>query len=60
MHLQKWLPTALPGCRILCVEYDTRLSDWMDHCPYENDKRTIKHNSEIILDKARAAGLGDR
>uniref|UniRef100_H2YVV1 Protein SERAC1 n=1 Tax=Ciona savignyi TaxID=51511 RepID=H2YVV1_CIOSA len=57
---EEWLPRDLPGCRVMCVEYDTNLSDWMNRCPHEPERHTISYRSRHIMDKVLAAGIGDR
>nr|XP_026691433.1 protein SERAC1-like isoform X1 [Ciona intestinalis] len=57
---EDWLPRDLPGCRVMCVEYDTNLSDWMNRCPHEPERHTISYRSRHIMDKVLAAGIGDR
>lgn len=57
---ETWLPRDLPNVRILSVEYDTHLSDWMPHCPHEKQTRTISYRSQEILDKLKLAGVGKK
>lgn len=58
--LKDWIPQDLPGVRVLCVEYDTELSEWMAMCPHETERRTISFRSRTLLDKIKHAGVGDR
>ncbi|CAK8689305.1 protein SERAC1-like isoform X2 [Clavelina lepadiformis] len=57
---EDWLPIDLPGCRVMCVEYDTNLSEWMSLCPHELERRTISYRSRILLEKMMKAGIGER
>nr|CAB3265980.1 protein SERAC1-like [Phallusia mammillata] len=57
---EDWIPRDLPGCRVMCVEYDTELTEWKAMCPHEPETRTISFRSRTILDKMQRAGLGDR
>lgn len=59
-QLQSWLPQDLPNIRVVSVEYDTHLSDWMSHCPHQKETRTISFRSQQILEKLRAAGVGQK
>uniref|UniRef100_U3I4X6 Protein SERAC1 n=1 Tax=Anas platyrhynchos platyrhynchos TaxID=8840 RepID=U3I4X6_ANAPP len=52
-----WLASDCPTLRIISVEYDTRLSDWKAKCPVE---KSIAYRSNELLEKLRAAGIGDR
>ncbi|XP_036269361.1 protein SERAC1 isoform X3 [Pipistrellus kuhlii] len=53
-----WLARDCPALRIISVEYDTSLSDWRARCPTE--RKTIAFRSNELLQKLRAAGVGDR
>ncbi|XP_039263679.2 protein SERAC1-like isoform X1 [Styela clava] len=57
---ETWLPRDLSNVRILSVEYDTHLSDWMPHCPHEKQTRTISYRSQEILEKLKLAGVGEK
>lgn len=35
---QSWLAADCPNLRVLSVEYDSHLSDWMAKCPAENQR----------------------
>lgn len=37
-YLQTWLAADCPNLRVLSVEYDSHLSDWMAKCPAENQR----------------------
>ncbi|XP_036173069.1 protein SERAC1 isoform X2 [Myotis myotis] len=53
-----WLARDCPALRIISVEYDTSLSDWRARCPTE--RKSIAFRSNELLQKLRAAGVGDR
>ncbi|XP_076782814.1 protein SERAC1 isoform X1 [Arvicanthis niloticus] len=53
-----WLAKDCPALRIISVEYDTSLSDWRATCPME--RKSIAFRSNELLNKLRAAGVGDR
>ncbi|XP_023613964.1 protein SERAC1 isoform X4 [Myotis lucifugus] len=53
-----WLAKDCPALRIISVEYDTSLSDWRARCPTE--RKSIAFRSNELLQKLRAAGVGDR
>ncbi|KFQ63956.1 Protein SERAC1, partial [Pelecanus crispus] len=55
-----WLASDCPALRIISVEYDTHLSDWKAKCPVEAHRKSIAYRSNELLDKLRAAGIGDR
>ncbi|XP_051472230.1 protein SERAC1 isoform X3 [Apus apus] len=55
-----WLASDCPALRIISVEYDTHLSDWKAKCPVEAHRKSIAYRSNELLDKLRAAGVGDR
>lgn len=38
VHWQSWLAADCPNLRVLSVEYDSHLSDWMAKCPAENQR----------------------
>ncbi|XP_015139704.3 protein SERAC1 isoform X2 [Gallus gallus] len=55
-----WLASDCPALRIISVEYDTRLSDWKAKCPVEPHRTSIAYRSNELLEKLRAAGIGER
>ncbi|NXL88747.1 SRAC1 protein, partial [Alectura lathami] len=55
-----WLASDCPALRIISVEYDTHLSDWKAKCPVEPHRTSIAYRSNELLEKLRAAGVGDR
>ncbi|XP_060061252.1 protein SERAC1 isoform X2 [Erinaceus europaeus] len=55
---KSWLAADCPALRIISVEYDTSLSDWRARCPM--DRKSIAFRSSELLNKLRAAGVGDR
>ncbi|GAB0186815.1 protein SERAC1 [Grus japonensis] len=55
-----WLASDCPALRIISVEYDTHLSDWKAKCPVEAYRKSIAYRSNELLNKLRAAGIGDR
>lgn len=55
-----WLASDCPSLRIISVEYDTHLSDWKAKCPVEAHRKSIAFRSSELLDKLKAAGIGDR
>uniref|UniRef100_A0A8C5TFH7 Protein SERAC1 n=1 Tax=Malurus cyaneus samueli TaxID=2593467 RepID=A0A8C5TFH7_9PASS len=55
-----WLASDCPSLRIISVEYDTHLSDWKAKCPVEAHRKSIAFRSSELLDKLKAAGIGER
>ncbi|XP_063164140.1 protein SERAC1 isoform X2 [Candoia aspera] len=55
-----WLASDCPSLRIISVEYDTHLSDWKTKCPVQSYKESLAYRSTELLEKLRAAGIGDR
>lgn len=47
-HFQSWLAADCPNLRILSVEYDSHLSDWMAQCPAENQRWRKPKNTENV------------
>lgn len=35
VSVKDWLAVDCPHARLLSIEYDTELSEWAPHCPYE-------------------------
>lgn len=59
---KKWLPVDCPNVRVLAVEYDTMLTEWVAaaYCPHDKHLRTIERRAEDMLDKLALAGVGRR
>lgn len=57
---KSWLSKDLPNTRILALDYDTYLSQWVPNCPLEPDKRTLLSRATEMLAKLHQAGVGDR
>ncbi|XP_028997145.1 protein SERAC1 [Betta splendens] len=57
---KSWLAADCPNLRILSVEYDTHLSDWMAKCPAENQRKSLAFRSQELLKKLKLAGVGER
>ncbi|KAL7387837.1 hypothetical protein ABVT39_002286 [Epinephelus coioides] len=57
---KSWLATDCPNLRILSVEYDSHLSDWMAKCPVENQRKSLAYRSQELLKKLKLAGVGER
>ncbi|XP_034015489.1 protein SERAC1 [Thalassophryne amazonica] len=57
---KSWLAADCPNLRVLSVEYDTHLSDWMAKCPAENHRKSLAYRSQEILKKLKLAGVGER
>ncbi|XP_013088301.2 protein SERAC1-like isoform X1 [Biomphalaria glabrata] len=55
-----WLAQDCPNIRIISIGYESKLHKWGDHCPYEQDKRTIEGRSREIIKKLQKAGVGSR
>ncbi|KAM4771664.1 protein SERAC1 [Rhinophrynus dorsalis] len=55
-----WLATDCPSLRIISVEYDTHLSDWKAKCTAENYRKSMAYRSRTLLNKLKAAGVGER
>lgn len=53
-----WLANDLDSVRILGVNYQTYLSDWL--AEYPRERRTIQQRAKHILEELRNAGLGER
>ncbi|KAJ0060896.1 hypothetical protein NL108_001711 [Boleophthalmus pectinirostris] len=57
---KSWLAVDCPNIRVLSVEYDTHLSDWMSKCPAENQRKSLAYRSQELLKKLQQAGVGQR
>ncbi|XP_008310916.1 protein SERAC1 [Cynoglossus semilaevis] len=57
---KSWLAADCPNLRILSVEYDSHLSDWMAQCPAENQRKSLAFRSQELLNKLKLAGVGER
>uniref|UniRef100_A0A3B4B418 Protein SERAC1 n=1 Tax=Periophthalmus magnuspinnatus TaxID=409849 RepID=A0A3B4B418_9GOBI len=56
---KSWLAADCPNIRVLSVDYDTHLSDWMSKCPAE-DQKSLAYRSQELLKKLQQAGVGQR
>ncbi|XP_061563300.1 protein SERAC1 [Cololabis saira] len=57
---KSWLAADCPNLRVLSVEYDSHLSDWMAKCPAENQRKSLAYRSRELLKKLKLAGIGER
>ncbi|KAF3702893.1 Protein SERAC1 Serine active site-containing protein 1 [Channa argus] len=57
---KSWLAADCPNLRVLSVEYDSHLSDWMAKCPAENQRKSLAYRSQEMLKKLKLAGVGER
>uniref|UniRef100_A0A7N8XGR5 Protein SERAC1 n=1 Tax=Mastacembelus armatus TaxID=205130 RepID=A0A7N8XGR5_9TELE len=57
---KSWLAADCPNLRVLSVEYDSHLSDWMAKCPVENQRKSLAYRSQELLNKLKLAGVGER
>ncbi|XP_012722857.1 protein SERAC1 [Fundulus heteroclitus] len=57
---KSWLAADCPNLRVLSVEYDSHLSDWMAKCPAENQRKSMAYRSRELLNKLKLAGVGER
>ncbi|TNN46537.1 Protein SERAC1 [Liparis tanakae] len=57
---KSWLAADCPNLRVLSVEYDSHLSDWMAKCPAENQMKSLAYRSQELLKKLKLAGVGER
>nr|XP_046230096.1 protein SERAC1 isoform X1 [Scatophagus argus] len=57
---KSWLAADCPNLRVLSVEYDSHLSDWMSKCPAENQRKSLAYRSQELLMKLKLAGVGER
>lgn len=57
---KSWLAEDVPNTRILALDYDTYLSQWVPNCPLESEKRTLASRATDMLVKLHQAGVGDR
>uniref|UniRef100_A0AAQ6A365 Protein SERAC1 n=1 Tax=Amphiprion ocellaris TaxID=80972 RepID=A0AAQ6A365_AMPOC len=57
---KSWLAADCPNLRVLSVEYDSHLSDWMAKCPAENQRKSLAYRSQELLKKLKQAGVGER
>uniref|UniRef100_A0A8C5N4T0 Protein SERAC1 n=1 Tax=Leptobrachium leishanense TaxID=445787 RepID=A0A8C5N4T0_9ANUR len=55
-----WLAAECPGLRIISVEYDTQLSEWKSKCPADSHRKSMTYRSSELLNKLKAAGVGER
>ncbi|XP_047430292.1 protein SERAC1 isoform X1 [Mugil cephalus] len=57
---KSWLAADCPNLRVLSVEYDSHLSDWMAKCPAESQRKSLAYRSRELLKKLKQAGVGER
>ncbi|XP_053736994.1 protein SERAC1 isoform X2 [Synchiropus splendidus] len=57
---KSWLAADCPSLRVLSVEYDSHLSDWVAKCPVENQRKSLAFRSQELLKKLKMAGIGER
>uniref|UniRef100_A0A3P8TGX2 Protein SERAC1 n=1 Tax=Amphiprion percula TaxID=161767 RepID=A0A3P8TGX2_AMPPE len=57
---KSWLAADCPNLRVLSVEYDSHLSDWMAKCPAENQRKSLAYRSQELIKKLKQAGVGER
>ncbi|PWA27712.1 hypothetical protein CCH79_00000400, partial [Gambusia affinis] len=57
---KSWLAADCPNLRVLSVEYDSHLSDWMANCPADNQRKSLAYRSRELLNKLKLAGVGER
>lgn len=57
---KSWLAADCPNLRVLSVEYDSHLSDWKAKCPAEDQRESLASRSRELLNKLKAAGVGER
>lgn len=55
-----WLPKDCRNLRVIGVNYPTSLSMWASICPSEKRKLTLNDHSEVLLEKLKNAGLGNK
>ncbi|XP_077443061.1 protein SERAC1 [Stigmatopora argus] len=55
-----WLAADCPNLRVLSVEYESHLSDWLAKCPAENQRKSLAYRSQELLRKLKMAGVGNR
>ncbi|CAH2251538.1 SERAC1 [Pelobates cultripes] len=55
-----WLAADCPGLRVISVEYDTQLSEWKSKCPEDSNRKSMAYRSDELLQKLKAAGVGER
>ena len=55
---QSWLPADFPQCRILAVNYQTFLSNWLVNCG--QTPQTLRERSGQLAEELRAAAVGER
>lgn len=55
-----WLPKDCCNLRLIGVNYSTSLSMWASICPSEKRKLTLNDHSEVLLEKLKNAGLGNK
>lgn len=57
---KSWLVGDIPNVRVLMLEYDTSLSNWVAQCPQKPETQSLSYRSEEIRRKLRKAGVGKR
>ncbi|XP_031568959.1 protein SERAC1-like isoform X3 [Actinia tenebrosa] len=55
-----WLVKDFPNTRVLMVEYDSSLSNWVAQCPSQPESCSLASRSKKIMKKLRTAGVGKR
>lgn len=55
-----WLSLDYPNSRIISVEYNSHLSDWLLSCPLEKEDFSIDKQAEKICKKLKECGVGKK
>ncbi|CAL8077560.1 unnamed protein product [Orchesella dallaii] len=55
-----WLPRDCPTARIIAVDFDSFVTHWTGFCPVETTKRSLQERADELLEKLKAAGIGER
>ncbi|KAK9508714.1 hypothetical protein O3M35_006206 [Rhynocoris fuscipes] len=57
-----WLAQDCPRIRIIGLNYDTKLTDWVSWCPLmdKREKNKLRSKSEDFLQQLIAGGIGER
>jgi len=55
-----WLPADYPNVRVLSVQYDSSLSEWLLTCPAEKERYSLDNQAKQIKEKLEKCNIGER
>lgn len=57
---KEWLCVDCPKARVICVQYESYISDWLLSCPIGKDKYSLDVQAENIKRNLKKCGVGDK